>query len=95
MGCQAQQSLWHEKYTIKSKSNAFHNLTFWPQPTPWGFTKKNVLEMGDLGSGRLIDAFIPIMPTIAAGANWLRVSHHRLSLPFSKATPSSRNTNGR
>jgi uncharacterized protein (DUF2235 family) len=54
------------RYTIKSNSNAFHNLNFLATTNTMGLSLKNV-EMVTLGSGKINDAFIPIMPTMQRG----------------------------
>ncbi|AWY00466.1 peptidoglycan-binding protein [Marinomonas primoryensis] len=54
------------RYTIKSHSNAFHNLNFLATKNTMGLSLRNV-EMVTLGSGKVHDAFIPIMPAVQFG----------------------------
>ncbi|GGN17885.1 hypothetical protein GCM10011350_03680 [Marinomonas arctica] len=54
------------KYTLKTDSNAPHNLNFRATRNTMGLSLKNV-TMVPLGSGKVNDAFIPIMPTVQFG----------------------------
>ncbi|GGN32171.1 hypothetical protein GCM10011350_26460 [Marinomonas arctica] len=54
------------KYTLKTDSNEPHNLNFRATRNTMGLSLKNV-TMVPLGSGKVNDAFIPIMPTVQFG----------------------------
>ncbi|MGO2353619.1 MAG: phospholipase effector Tle1 domain-containing protein [Marinomonas foliarum] len=54
------------KYTLKTDSNAPHNLNFRATKNTMGLSLKDV-AMVPLGSGKVNDAFIPVMPTVQFG----------------------------
>uniref|UniRef100_A6VW92 T6SS Phospholipase effector Tle1-like catalytic domain-containing protein n=1 Tax=Marinomonas sp. (strain MWYL1) TaxID=400668 RepID=A6VW92_MARMS len=54
------------KYTLKTDSNEPHHLNFRAAKNTMGLSLKNV-TMVPLGSGKVNDAFIPIMPTVQFG----------------------------
>jgi hypothetical protein len=54
------------KYTLKTDSNEPHNLHFRATRNTMGLSLKNVTMM-PLGSGKVNDAFLPIMPTVQFG----------------------------